>query len=143
MNLIHNVKVVQLLAPQNVTATAKTTILDMAGFERAAFVVAVGAVTVDGANYLTPKVQESDTTADADFTDVDSDDLIENGLVAIDAAGDADKAYAVEYNGKKRYTRLVLTETGATADAEIAVIGLLGDPRHAPVDAPTVGTAAT
>jgi len=38
--------------------------------------VAVGAITgVDGSNYLTPILQESDTAAGADFADVTSDDI--------------------------------------------------------------------
>lgn len=143
MNIVHNVKQVLLLSPVVLTADAESRVLDTQGFERAAFSIQVGAVTVDGSNYMTAKVQESDTTADADFTDVAAADLIGSTIEAIDAAGNANTVQTAEYKGTKRYLRVVLTETGTTASVACSVLGLLGDPRHAPVDAPEYGAAAS
>lgn len=74
-DIVNNVAVVQLLASANGAASPltslKSKILDTAGFESAAIVAEVGTLTgVDGSNYLTFAMQESNLTTDTSFTNV-------------------------------------------------------------------------
>ena len=143
-NIYSNLALVSLLAPIAVTATGASLVLDRLGYETAAVVLLVGALTGthDADNNLVFALEESDTIVANDFTAVAAGDIVSSTLPTLDSAGEAGKAYYAEYKGAKRYLRVKYTEEG-TASMIMAVLGLLGEPREAPVPSPAVGTTAT
>lgn len=144
-DLYHNVGVVHLLDAQDITTSdTKSAILDLAGFEGALVLVNVGAITTPGStSYLTPVLQESDTTADGDFDTVDPADIL-GGFSKIDSASLDQVTQMVGYVGNKRYIRVLLDITntgGGISHALVSVDGIVGFPIHAPVVAPSAVTA--
>lgn len=134
---------VQLLEPTDLAhTTTKSKLLDLAGFNGAVLEVSIAALTgVDGSNYVTPKLQESDTTADTAFTDVSSDDLI-GAFSAVNSTSLDSVIQSVGYKGVKRYVRVVLTYTGTAITAGvIGVTGILGLANVEPVSAPAAVSA--
>lgn len=132
------IALVNLLEPQDNTDTdTASSILDTLGFESAVLAVHVGDITgVDGSNYLVPVLQESDTTANADFAEVAAGDII-GGFTKIDSTTEDKVIQYVGYKGTKRYLRVNLDWTGTTVSAApIAVMGILGDARDEPVTVP-------
>lgn len=123
----HDNKAVQALAPAVVAAAVNGLAVDLSGFDSALFVINTGAIV--GAGDFGVKLQESDTTADADFTDVAADDT----LGALPATLAANSAYRVGYIGskRKRYVRAVVTKAGGTSIALGATV-VLGHPAIAP-----------
>jgi hypothetical protein len=113
---VHNIGVVQALAPGAIIATATGAALDLRGFESAAIIVNTGAIV--GAGDFTAKLQESDTTTDADFTDVAASGL----QGAFPASLAAASVVKVGYAGFKRYVRLVVTQNSGTSIAVGAVL---------------------
>ena len=114
------------LVPAVVTATTKGSHADLQGFNSATLIITTGAIAGDGLYVIT--IQESDTTTDGDFADVDEADL----LGILPAALEADTAYKQGYKGNKRYIRAVITKTSGTSIAASAVFAL-GHPHDAPV----------
>jgi len=119
-----------IIDPVAITATTTSDIIDTKGFESLSVVVAMGAGTFTTSNYLTCKLQESDTTTGTDFTDVASADLIGSFLVynAESDGIDQNSVQKVGYRGTKRYVRLVATETG-TFSSVISATAILSDAR--------------
>ncbi|QND32417.1 hypothetical protein HB772_09130 [Sinorhizobium meliloti] len=126
----HDNKAVQALAPAVVTAAVVGSAVDLAGFDSALFVVNTGAIV--GSGDFGVKLQESDTTTDADFTDVAPADQ----LGAVPATLGANSACRVGYIGskRKRYVRVAVTKAGGTSIA-LAASAILGHPAIAPVAA--------
>lgn len=138
----NKVALCNIIDPVAITATTTSDIVDVQGFEALSVMIAMGAGTFTTDNYLTCKLQESDTTATGDFTDVASTDLIGSFLVynAETDGIDADSVQKVGYIGTKRYVRLVCTETG-TFSSVISATAILS---HARVDvASNVAITAT
>ena len=127
------------------TTPAKGNIINMQGFEALTFVVQTGTVTDAGtASGFAFEVQESDTTADADFTAVADADLIglESELtVTLDTADD-DIIGSIGYVGSKQYVRIVATGTTGTA-AYVAAIAIKRRPALAGTAAIAADIAAT
>lgn len=141
-SLLDNLAVRWLANAQTLTGTTKSKLLDRAGYETAAILWSVGVdAALDGSNYWTPTVQESDTTVDGDFTTVAAADLLYTPTV-VDSTSEDDVTQVMEYRGTKRYIRLLLTETG-TLSGPHAIIGLLGRGVHSPLGSVAVGTTAT
>lgn len=126
----HDNKAVQAHAPAVVTAAVSGSAVDLSGFDSALFVVNTGAIV--GSADFGVKLQESDTTDDADFTDVAAADQL--GTVPATLA--ANSAYRVGYIGskRKRYVRAVVTKAGGTSIA-LGIVAVLGHPAIAPVAA--------
>lgn len=150
-NLFTGTQLVNCLTPASWSATSQSTLLDRANYQASGFVISLGAnsgTAFDASNKITFKVQESDTTAAADFTDVAATDLLQDGAVmsanaiVVDSDAKASRLYGIEYRGSKRYIRLVATETG-TIVIPLAIAGLLARPTYAPVGSPIQGTSAT
>jgi len=118
--------VISSLAPAVVSATTKGSHADLQGYNAALLVINTGAVVGDGLYDL--KLQESDTTTDGDFGNVDAKDLI--GSLPAELA--ATSAYKVGYVGNKRYIRAVITKTSGTSIVAGAVV-IKGSPSLAPV----------
>lgn len=105
---------------------AKGNIVDMQGWGALTFVVQTGTVTDAGtASGFSFEVQESDTTADADFTAVANADLIglESALTVTSDTADDDIIGSIGYVGSKRYVRIVATGTTGT-DAYVAAVAI-------------------
>lgn len=125
-DLVSNFGAVLALSPAVQAATIKGNAIDLLGFGSAAIIVNTGAIV--SAGDFTAKLQESDTAADADFTDVAAGDLQGD----LSAALAADSSVKQGYVGIKRYIRLVLTKVSGTSIAAGAV-AVLSHPRTAPV----------
>lgn len=139
-DLYHNIGVVHLLDAQDITTNdTKSAILDLAGIEGALVLVNFGAITTPDSNsYITPVLQESDTTDDDDFTDVAAADIL-GGFTKIDAAAEDQVSQVAGYVGSKRYIRVNLEITDADAGishALVSVDGIVGFAIHKPVSAP-------
>ena len=126
----HDNKAVQTLAPAVIAAAVAGSAVDLASFDSALFAINTGAVV--GSGDFGVKLQESDTTTDADFTDVAPADQ----LGTIPATLAANSAYRLGYIGskRKRYVRAVVTKAGGTSIA-LGVVAVLGFPAIAPVAA--------
>lgn len=125
-DLASNIGVAPTLAPVDYAATTKGTAVDLRDYDSAAIVVNTGAITSVGKYVVS--VQESDTTTDGDFADVDADDLI--GSLPSELA--ATSAYKVGYVGTKRYIRAVITKTSGTSIVAGAIV-VLGNAHRLPV----------
>jgi len=142
-DLKNKIGFVHLLDPADISDTdTKSKLLDLAGFESAVIGFQIGAITgVDGSNYLTPKLQESNTTVDGDFTDVAAAD-IEGAFSVINSTSLDQVIQVVGYKGTKRYVRLFLDYTGTAITAGIVgVFGVVSDARREPVTAPAAVSA--
>lgn len=110
------------------TTASKGNIIDMQGFESLTYVAYTGIVTDAGtASGFSFEVQESDTTADADFTAVADADLLglESALTVTDDTADEELIGSIGYIGGKRYVRIVATGTTGT-DAVVVVAAIKG-----------------
>ena len=139
----NNIAINTLLEAQDLVHTdTLSEILDTVEMQGVLLAVAVGALTgVTVANYLTPILQESDTTAGADFTDVATGNMI-GAFTKIDSATEDSVVQQVGYKGGKRYVRVSLDYTGTGITAGIVgVFGLVGMGKEAPVIAPAAITA--
>ena len=125
-DLASKIGVAQTLPPVDYAATTKGTAVDLLGFQSAAVVVNTGAIT--GSGKYVVGLQESDTTTDGDFVNVDADNL--NGALPSELA--ATSAYKVGYIGNKRYIRAVITKTSGTSIVASAVV-VKADAAMAPV----------
>lgn len=123
------------------TTPAKGNIVDLQGAESATFAFCTGTVTDAGtASGFACEIQESDTTADADFTAVADADLIglESALTVTLDTYDNKPVGAIGYRGSKRYVRCVWTGTTGT-DATINGLALVS---HLNVRPPAATIAA-
>lgn len=128
---------VVLLEAQDLTHTNTTTaLLDCQNFGSAEILLAIGSLTgVDGSNYVTPKLQECDTTVGTSFTDVAAAD-IDGAFTVVNATTKDSVIQRAAYRGGKRYIRVVLTYTGTAISAGvIGCYGILGRPSLAPIAA--------
>ncbi|TXH55051.1 MAG: hypothetical protein E6Q97_09595 [Desulfurellales bacterium] len=130
------------------TTANNSALLDRRGFDSVSIFAETGTVTDAGtAAGFTMKLQHSDTTAAADFTDVDSADLIPNstGATTVTVTADSDDdilANGVGYVGIKRYVRAVFTGTTGT-NAEVQILAVLSNSHRAPTTTIGSTTAAT
>lgn len=110
------------------TTASAGNIIDMQGFESLTYVVYTGLVTDAGtASGFGFEVQESDTTANADFTAVADADLLgaESDLTVTSDTADEQLIGSIGYVGNKRYVRIVATGTSGT-DAVVVVAAVKG-----------------
>lgn len=112
---IHRLAAATLLAPASSAVTATSNVADNQGFESMSFVVDIGAITGgDATNFILPKLQESDTTVGANFTDVALSDYLGAFVNAVGST-----SQLVGYRGVKRYTRVVLTRVAPGGGAPV------------------------
>lgn len=139
--ITENVKITQLLDPATVTTDQNSASIDLKDYGTGTIVVSVGESgdTLSGSVKIELELEESDDNSS--FTDCA--DTVLSSYVAgtndgcfavIDAAAEDDAVYTVSYLGGSRYVRAVVNVTGThTNGTPIAVIGLRGDPKTAPV----------
>ncbi len=125
-DIVHNIGVVQSIAPAVQAATIKGAGIDLLGFDSVAIIISTGAIA--GAGSFTPTLQESDDDVDANYTDVDADHL----QGALPATLEASSVTKVGYRGFKRFVRPVLTKVSGTSIAAGA-IAIKGDAAERPV----------
>ena len=116
-----------LVATLSGTTPASGNVVDLQGFDSVAVAVQTGTVTDAGTTVgFTVKLQESDTTADADFSDVSG--------ATLSVTADTDDNVAVGvigYVGESRYLRVVATGTTGT-DATVSCQFILGNASQTP-----------
>lgn len=127
------------------TTAAKGNIADLAEYSAATFLFQTGAVTDAGtASGFSVEIQESDTTADADFTAVADADLVglESALTVTSDGDDSVAVGSLGYVGTRRYVRAVVTGTTGT-DAVVNGIWALQCGRYGPQGDAAANVAAT
>ncbi|MEH7827113.1 hypothetical protein [Gemmobacter denitrificans] len=127
------------------TTPSAGNIVDVADYQAATFLFQTGTVTDAGdATGFTVAIQESDTTAAADFTAVADADLIglETALTVTSDASDGIAVGCVGYRGSKRYIRAVVTGSTGT-NAVVNGVWALQKPRYAPKGDAAINIAAT
>lgn len=123
-DLVHNIGVVQSIAPADIAANTNGTSVDLLGFDSVAFVATTGVRTASGAFTLT--LEESDDNAT--FTAVAANQYqapVSGNLAANSTA-------KVGYRGFKRYVRPVLTK-GSGTSIFASVIAIKGNAADKPV----------
>jgi hypothetical protein len=115
-DLVSNIGLVSNIAPAVQAATIKGGAVDLSDCNSVFATVHTGAIV--GAGDFTAKLQESDTTDDGDFTDVDAAHLIGSFPTSLAASS----LYAVGYVGDKSFIRVVLTKNGGTSIAASAEV---------------------
>lgn len=124
---------------------AKGNIVDRTDYKCATFAYQTGVVTDAGdATGFTVEIQESDTTADTDFTAVANADLIglETELTVTADADDSKAIGCLGYKGNKKYVRAVVT--GSTgSNAIVNGMWILQGPRYSPKGTAAANIAAT
>jgi len=124
------------------TTPAAGNIVDLQGYAAVTFAFFTGAVTDAGtAAGFTIKLQESDTTAAADFADVAAADHTGDLTVTSDD-DDVAPVGMIGYTGQKRYVRAVVTGTSGT-NAVISGAAILGKADYGPADDIAANIAAT
>ena len=142
-DLKNNIGVNLLLEPHDlVYSDHSSDWLDLQGFEGGCISAIIGALTgVDGSNYVTPILQESDTTADTDASAVAAANMI-GSFTKVDSTSEDSVVQTVGYIGSKRYIRVKFDYTGTAISAGICgAIGIVGNARRSPVTAPTPDAA--
>lgn len=147
-DLYGRVGVVHLLDPADLAhTTTKSSIIDLAynnkPVDGAIIAVGCGTLTgVDGSNYATITMQESDTTVDGDFATVAAGSL-SNAFTVINSTSKDNVTQWVGYRGSKRYIRAVITFTGTGITAGVwQILGIVGAARDLPISA-IAATAST
>lgn len=134
-----------IVATLSGTTPAKGNIVDVSDYAAATFQFITGAVTDAGTSAgFSVEIQESATTADADFTAVADADLV-GAESALDVTADGDDSVAVGclgYIGTAKYVRAVVTGTTGT-NAAVSGIWSLQKPRYAPKGDAAANIAAT
>lgn len=125
-------KVADLAADATANTSAYSAHYDTAGNNSAlSFVAVVDIVSLAASKTLNLRIQHSDTTTAADFSDA-TDDYESDGIVTVPAA--ANGFYKVGYNGQKRYIRLrvhtVEATPGATARISFQAHNLVSVPNN-------------
>ncbi len=125
-DLIHNLGVVPMLAPAVLSATTTSEPVDLIGFDSGMVVVQTGAIV--GAGDFTAKLQDSETGAPDDFTDVDSFLLLD----PLPASLPASATVKIGSLSVQRFVRVVITKNSGTSIAA-SVVAVKGHPRQRPV----------
>lgn len=123
-DIVHNLSVVQSIAPADVAATTTGTSIDLKGFDSVAFVATAGVRTASGGFTLT--LEESDDNAT--FTAV----AAEQYQAPVSGNLAANSTAKVGYRGFMRYVRPVLTK-GSGTSIFVSVVAILGGAVSKPV----------
>lgn len=131
-DLLNKIKAVSLLDPVVVSATGQITDIDLADFDSAVLLIAMGADAgsgLSGSHKLTFTLSDSDdgtTYATVDAEDVLGVTAASGVILTVDATDEDNTLYAVGYVGGKRYLQLDYVETG-TVSCPMSVTLLKGN----------------
>ncbi len=127
------IKMANCIGPAALTATTNGASIDMSqdnGYESIEYVVHVGTALVGGG--FTASLEESDTGAfSGEETAVAAADTL--GALPVLVATDTNKVLRVGSIGKKKFQRIVLTETGTVTGGVVGVSAILGHAVSKPV----------
>lgn len=123
-DIVHNIGVVQSIAPADIAATTNGASVDLLGFDSVAFVATTGVRTASGA--FTLALEESDDNATFNAVDADHYQAPVSGNLA------ANSTAKVGYRGFKRYVRPVLTK-GSGTSIFVSIIAIKGNAANRPV----------
>jgi len=138
-DVMNNIHPTGIAATGVITVTDNTAvvsgIVDRQGFDALAFLIASGTLADADATF-TVLVEDGDESNLSDAAAVD--DAYLNGTEALASFTFAEDAsvFKIGYVGPKRYVRCTVTPASNTGSAPLAIIGLLGNPAHAPTDNP-------
>jgi len=139
-DLHSNIDVVSVLDPIAIEATATYTDIDLAGFNSAELVIAVGLDAGTGLSashklvYVLSHSDDGTTYAAVETKDVLGAGTVTTGIIlTIDDTDEDNTVYRFGYVGGKRYIQLVGTETG-TVSCPICILVVKGNPLDAPTD---------
>lgn len=137
-DLYHNITVVQLMAPVDITKNdTYSSIVDLQDFEQCDIIVNLGVCTgATGNTYVTPILQESDSLLEAGFATLDTGDYI-GGLTKVDDVAEGNTVQHVGYIGSKRYLRVLMDVTSTMTNVPVSITAVLSGARHNPPTAPT------
>jgi hypothetical protein len=149
-DLVNKIAEVQLLAPADKVHTNwKSSILDTAGFEAAALVLHIGALTgADGSNLCTLSMQESNDTVDGNFTAVAKTANPINGVASSTAdfgdqnlpfAGDITSVLPAPAAMPALYAGFPVINNTNQANQDI-IVGYIGSKRYIRLSAVYTGT---
>lgn len=136
--------VVSLLDPVVVAATGNVADIDLAGFNSALILIALGleagGQTLGASHNLAFKLEHADddgTGAAGSYAAVAAKDILgftpSSGVFfTLDSATEDNAIYKAGYVGGKRFLKITYTETG-TVSVPMSLILIKGDPQNSPV----------
>lgn len=141
-DLYNRTKETNCLVTAVTNADADCASVDMRGFRSVLFLIAIGdsADTLSAVNKIELELEDSDD--DSSFADVTDQNFVKGNVEdltaglfeVIDDPAEDQTIVQVQYNGPKRYVRVVLNFSGThTTGTPIAVIGLSAGSIHKPV----------
>lgn len=146
-DLISNVQVEQVLAPQTIQAAALNTgNIDTRGSGTVAVVLAVGNIvdTLTGSLRVDVKIEHADddgTGNPSAYTACTDDDVLNfTGLtgtgifLSLDAAGKKSKRYVIGYKGTKRFVKVTATPVSVVTGGPVAMLAMKGRTSMSPVN---------
>jgi hypothetical protein len=110
------------------TATVVGAIIDTKGYESLEYIITVDDALVGGG--FTALLEEDDAAGFGSSSVLPAAERL--GALPVTIATDTDKVLRVGVIGKKRYSRLTLTETGTVSGGLIGAIAIQQHPRNAP-----------
>ena len=136
MNSIHPVRAISPAAVSDDTPFVSE-VVDTAGYEGVAFVIATGALADADATF-TVLLEHGDADDLSDAEAVPDTHLLGTEALAGFAFGDDDETRKIGYLGSRRYLRLTVTPANNTGAANVAAVAILGHPHNAPTPNPPV-----
>lgn len=134
-NMVHPVVAIAPAAPITDNTPLIGAIIDTAGYESCAFLIAIGVLAAAAATFAV-SIDHGDAADLSDAAPAPAGNLTGTlALASFDQAADG-KARKVGYTGPKRYARLKITPANNNAAASISAIALLGDGRFIPTPNP-------
>ena len=126
-DIYHHFAAVPALASGSKSDAVTGPAIDLKGFDSALIVVTTGTISGDGD--FSFKLQESDSTDNGDFADVEAADILGEAPTLA-----ANSTYRLGYIGskRKRYIRLAVTKEGGTS-IQMGAAAILGHARMEPV----------
>lgn len=144
-DIISNIAVAQVLAPQTIQASALTSgNIDCQGSETLAVAVLVGNIsdTLDASNRIDLKIEHADddgTGSPGSYASCTDDDVLNaTGLssgifMSLDANGKENARHVIGYRGGKRFVKVTATPVSIETGGPIAMVALKGNATSKPV----------
>lgn len=143
-DIVNNIGVTQLLMPQTIhSSELDTGSVDTQGADIQSIVVLVGNIgdTLSGTVRIDLSIEHADDDgtgnplafAACDDTDVLNFSGLTSGIFAsVNASGQAEKRYVIDYIGGLRFVKVIATPVGLTNGGPIAMLGLQGNLNQLP-----------